>query len=198
MARSVIRVGSTLNWLVLIPVHLPLTERSRRPRHLLPWCSRPHLVKQCLVSQLPKSPARPPAMHAQATHEPLCLALTIALAVRIPHVSEEVFHTTNDRPNLPRYYLRYGPMEIRGTRGKTRQTRDPTRERALKRLDLLLPIGKYTSMSVAVPAANLYTYYMYNKPAQYQGRRILPTFAQIPTTPNSGLRLKMNLSLEVR
>lgn len=59
------------------------------------------------------------------------------LPVRIRHVPDEVFHTTNDTLNVSQHCLRYGPTEILGTREQTDETRDLTQERATRWPDLV-------------------------------------------------------------
>lgn len=122
--------------------------------------------------------------------------------MRVLHVSEEVCHTAMDAPNLPRHRLRYEPKEIRGVRDGTGKTRDPTQGGAPESLHRVPRpkklAGKYTSMSVTVIAASLYThtYHMYKKNSQYQkaGHSSTPT----PVAPNNELCSEIELWLDAR
>ena len=126
MAKTMLRIDSRMLWLVAIPVHLPLTQRRRRPAHSISGRPHPHLVRRCLANQPPRFPARLPSGASTSSARISMSGSDHFLPVRLLHVTEEVYLTAIDAPKRPWYRLRYGPKEIRVIRDETGTTRDPT------------------------------------------------------------------------
>ena len=96
-------MDGTLLRLVLVPFHLPLTCRC--PVH--PLLGRPHLHLAGLLLTIQPSEFLDSAPDGAGTgYIRIAMpGLDNFLPARILHVSEEMHHTTDDRPDLPRHCL---------------------------------------------------------------------------------------------